>query len=133
MQKHSNHRAPRNQFLHQFESLNEQDMLNVIKIFQALSDLTRARVIYALTQGERSVNDLAVAVSASPSDVSHHLRRLRDAGLVTFHRHGNQVFYSIEDAHIAAILEEALNHIDHAYAERIHHAKPKRKRTSPSP
>jgi DNA-binding transcriptional ArsR family regulator len=47
--------------------------------------------------------------------VSHHLRRLRDAGLVEYHRHGNQIFYSIEDTHIAAILEEAQHHTEHTH------------------
>jgi DNA-binding transcriptional ArsR family regulator len=91
----------------------EQGLIDLVQIFQALSDLTRVKVVFALTEGERSVNDIADAVNASPSTVSHHLRRLKDAGLVTFHRHGNQVFYSIEDIHIAAILREASNHIDH--------------------
>ncbi len=100
--------------MHLSESLDEYEMGNLIRIFQALSDLTRAKVVYALTRGECSVNDLAVSVGASPSAVSHHLRRLRDAGLVTYHRHRNQVLYSIEDAHIAAILDEARHHIDHA-------------------
>ena len=96
------------------EFLDDRNMMGLTQIFQALSDLTRAKVIYALTQGERNVNDLALLVGASPSAVSHHLRRLRDTGLVTYHRHGNQVFYSIEDIHVAAILDEARNHIDHA-------------------
>ncbi len=94
--------------------LPPQGMNDLVQIFQALSDLTRVKVVFALTGGERNVNDIADLVGASPSAVSHHLRRLKDAGLVTFHRHGNQVFYSIEDVHIAAILREASNHIDHA-------------------
>jgi DNA-binding transcriptional ArsR family regulator len=101
----------------------DQDLLNVIRIFQALSDLTRVKVIFALTHGERSVNEIAVMVGASPSSVSHHLRRLRDAGLVEFHRHGNQIFYSIEDVHIAAILEEAQHHTDHTQFSAVHRAK----------
>jgi DNA-binding transcriptional ArsR family regulator len=98
----------------------EPGMNEIVRIFQALSDLTRVKVVYALTQGEQSVNDLADAIGASPSGVSHHLRRLKDAGLVTFHRHGNQVFYSIEDNHIAAILREALNHIEHTRPSGFH-------------
>lgn len=96
------------------EPLPPENIIELVQIFQALSDLTRVKVVVALTDDERSVNDLADLVGASPSAVSHHLRRLKDAGLVTFHRHGNQVFYSIEDVHIAAILREASNHIDHA-------------------
>lgn len=114
MPKRSDAQPHRSSHSHPGEPLGEAEMLVLIRVFQALSDLTRAKVIYELTHGECSVNDLALAVGASSSAVSHHLRRLRDAGLVTYHRHGNQVFYSIEDTHIAAILEEARNHIDHA-------------------
>jgi len=60
-------------------------------IFQAFSDLTHSKVIFALTQGERSVNEIAQMVGASPSSVSHHLHRLRDMGLVEYHRHGNKI------------------------------------------
>ena len=97
-----------------FQSLpQERDLVSAVRLFQALSDLTRAKVVFSLLYGERSVNEIAAAVAASPSSVSHHLRRLRDAGLVEYHRHGNQIFYSIEDAHISAILYEAQNHADH--------------------
>jgi DNA-binding transcriptional ArsR family regulator len=98
----------------------EEGMNEIVRIFQALSDLTRVKVVYVLTQGEQSVNDLADAIGASPSGVSHHLRRLKDAGVVTFHRHGNQVFYSIEDAHLAAILNEAWNHVEHTRPSGFH-------------
>lgn len=108
---------------HELRLPNDPEMLNVIRIFQALSDLTRAKVIFALTQGERSVNEIAAIVGASASTVSHHLRRLRDAGLVEYHRHGNQIFYSIEDVHIASILEEAQHHSDHARLGATYRAK----------
>ena len=98
------------------QALAEPVMQDVVRLFQALSDLTRAKIIYALTTGEWNVNDLAAHVGVSPTAASHHLRRLRDARLVNFHRHGNQVLYSIEDAHVAALFNEALNHIDHAHS-----------------
>ena len=103
----------------------ETELYHVTRIFQALSDFTRAKVIFAMTQGERSVNEIAAAVNASPSAVSHHLRRLRDAGLVAFHRHGNQVFYSIENIHICTILEEAQHHTDHTQFSASQRAKQK--------
>jgi DNA-binding transcriptional ArsR family regulator len=125
MRKHSDHGG------HHLRSRDlrlpdEPEVLNVIRIFQALSDLTRAKVIFALTQGERSVNEIATIVGASLSSVSHHLRCLRDAGLVEYHRHGNQIFYSIEDVHIAAILEEAQHHTEHTQFGAVHRAKRKK-------
>jgi DNA-binding transcriptional ArsR family regulator len=115
MRKHSDHGGHHHLRPRDLQLPSEPEMLNVIQIFQALSDLTRAKVIFALMQGERSVNEIATIAGASPSSVSHHLRRLRDAGLVEYHRHGNQIFYSIEDTHIAAILEEAQHHTEHTH------------------
>lgn len=40
--------------------------------------------------------------------VSHHLARLRDTRLVRTRREGNQVFYSIDSSHVAALIREAL-------------------------
>ncbi len=123
MRTRSDRRAHQHLHTHGLRLPGEPEMLNVIRIFQALSDPTRAKVIFALTQGECSVNEIATLVGASPSSVSHHLRRLRDVGLVEYHRHGNQIFYSIEDVHIAAILEEAQHHSDHARFGATHRAK----------
>ena len=49
----------------------------------------------------------------SASAVSHHLARLRDIRLVQTRRAGNQVFYSVDDAHVANLFREALHHLDH--------------------
>lgn len=90
------------------------DVLNeVVTTFQALSDPTRAQLIYLLTSREYSVNELSEQVAVSASAVSHHLARLRAIRLVRTRRDGNQVFYSIDDAHVAALFQEALYHLDH--------------------
>ena len=81
--------------------------------FAALGDRTRSRIVYALTQGEQSVNALAEMAGVSASAVSHHLAHLRDIRLVKTRRAGNQVFYSVDDAHIANLFREALYHLDH--------------------
>lgn len=97
----------------ELHSLPPETLHDIVEMFKALSDYTRANIVYALTQGELCVGGIAAEVDASPSAVSHHLRRLRDSGLVSFHRHGNQVFYSIDDLHIKELIQQALNHIDH--------------------
>ncbi len=94
-------------------TLPEDLLMDVVETFKALSDTTRAQLIYVLTQGEYSVNELSERVSISASGVSHHLARLRAIRLVHTRRDGNQVFYSIDDAHVAALFREALFHLDH--------------------
>jgi len=86
---------------------------DVVGTFKALSDPTRAQLVYLLTFREYSVNELSENVSVTPSAVSHHLAKLRAIRLVHTRREGNQVFYSIDDSHVAALFREALYHLDH--------------------
>jgi DNA-binding transcriptional ArsR family regulator len=93
--------------------LSHELSLLVAQTFGALADPTRARIVYALTRGEHSVNELALMVGVSPSATSHHMKSLRDLRLVKFRRDGNRIFYSVDDTHVAALFQEALHHLAH--------------------
>jgi DNA-binding transcriptional ArsR family regulator len=95
------------------DALQEDLLIDVVEIFKALSDTTRAQLIYLLTHREYSVNDLSQYVAVTPSAVSHHLAKLRAMRLVRTRREGNQIYYSIDDAHVGALFREALYHLDH--------------------
>ena len=88
-------------------------LADVVDTFKALSDQTRAQLVYLLTGGEYSVNELSDNVAVSASTVSHHLAKLRAIRLVRTRREGTQIFYSIDDSHVAALFREALYHLDH--------------------
>jgi DNA-binding transcriptional ArsR family regulator len=93
--------------------LPEDLLADVVTTFKALSDPTRARLVYLLTHQEYSVNELAQFVPVAASTVSHHLAKLRAIRLVRTRREGNQIFYSVDDSHVAALFKEALYHLDH--------------------
>lgn len=97
-------------------------LLEVVEVFKALSDPTRAQIIFVLTGGERSVNELAQVTDVTPSAVSHHLAKLRAMRLVRTRRAGNQIFYSMDDAHVGALFREALSHLDHVRRNLPDHA-----------
>lgn len=100
-------------FLNDLDYLPEDLLTDVVETFGMLSDPTRAQLVYLLTRQEYSVNELTEFVQVSASAVSHHLAKLRAVKLVRTRREGNQVFYSIDDRHVAALFVEALNHLDH--------------------
>ena len=85
----------------------------VVEMFGALADPTRARILYALTPGERCVRDLAVLVGVSESAVSHQLRLLRDRRLVRSRRDGTTIFYALDNHHLPVLFREAEYHADH--------------------
>src|SRR5712672_505771 len=65
--------------------------------FRALGDETRLRLLELLTTGQKSVAELMDLTALGQSLVSHHLRTLREAGLVIARREGRWVYYSIAD------------------------------------
>ena len=103
----------RHEFTDQPQGLSEDILADIVVTFKALSDATRAQLVYLLTEKEYSVNELSACVAVSASAVSHHLSKLRAIRLVRTRRQGNQVFYSIDDSHVAALFREALHHLDH--------------------
>lgn len=64
-------------------------------VLRALGDATRLAVLQALLEGPLHVNDLLKRVSVGQSLLSHHLKVLRDAGLVHAARDGKAVLYKV--------------------------------------
>jgi ArsR family transcriptional regulator, arsenate/arsenite/antimonite-responsive transcriptional repressor len=71
--------------------------------FRALGDETRLRILEMLVSGECSVTELTARVDVGQSLMSHHLRILREAGLVTDRRNGRWVYYTIDESALAAV------------------------------
>ncbi|HWM74504.1 MAG TPA: metalloregulator ArsR/SmtB family transcription factor [Nocardioides sp.] len=84
-----------------------------VEIFRMLSDSTRVRLLWALLDGERPVNELAQAVGKAPAGVSQHLAKLRMARLVRTRRQANQIFYRIDSSHVRQVVEDAIYHAEH--------------------
>ncbi|MFO0723035.1 MAG: metalloregulator ArsR/SmtB family transcription factor [Myxococcota bacterium] len=83
----------------------------VLALFRAFSHADRLTVLLALSEHESlCVSELTELCGATQSAMSHQLRRLREAGLVRARRRGKQIFYALDDQHVAAILEDALSH-----------------------
>ena len=64
-------------------------------VLKALGDATRLRILESLLVEEKCVKELVRELKCPQPHASHHLRILRDAGLVEGHRDGKQVCYRI--------------------------------------
>jgi len=80
--------------------------------FQALGDSSRIQIVWALSKGELSVNDIAELVGMSQPAVSHHLRTLRNLHLVQVRKDGRNAYYSLDDEHIERLLHEGIEHVE---------------------
>ena len=93
--------------------VSAEDARQVARVMSALATSSRVRILARLREGPSTVGDLAVVVEMEQPAVSHQLRILRDLGLVLGSRSGRHVIYGLYDPHVAALVDEALRHIEH--------------------
>ncbi|MEO8356435.1 MAG: metalloregulator ArsR/SmtB family transcription factor [Chloroflexota bacterium] len=93
--------------------LREQTSTRLADLFSALSDPTRLRIISALLEGEMNVGDIAARLSMTESAVSHQLRGLRQMRLIRSRKDGRQVYYALDDDHVAKLYNMGLDHVMH--------------------
>jgi ArsR family transcriptional regulator, nickel/cobalt-responsive transcriptional repressor len=80
----------------------------------ALAAESRVRLLYALLERERTVEELAGAVEMDPSAVSQQLRVLRQLRFVVAQRDGRRMRYRLHDEHVAELLAAVRHHHEHA-------------------
>lgn len=83
-------------------------------LFSVLADPTRVRLVAALAARELCVCDLANVLGMRQSAVSHQLRLLRALRVVRARKEGRVVYYSLDDAHVAGLLAQGLEHVREA-------------------
>lgn len=85
-----------------------EDFQGLAEVFRQLSDGSRLRIFWILCHGEACVTNLSAMVGMSSPAVSHHLRLLKEAGLITSRREGKEVYYRAENATKTKLLHDAL-------------------------
>jgi DNA-binding transcriptional ArsR family regulator len=80
------------------ESAVGQDVEQLTNLFRLLSDRTRLNILLTLAEGERNVGSLCHELGLPQPTVSHHLGLLRVNNIITNHRKGKQVYYSLGGA-----------------------------------
>jgi len=64
-------------------------------VFKALSDPTRREILRILSHGEKTAGELAEGFDMTKPSMSHHFAVLKEAGLITSRREGQQIWYRI--------------------------------------
>lgn len=90
---------------------DEEILYDVAELFKVFGDSTRVRIICALFESEMCVCGIAEVLGMTQSAISHQLRVLKQARLVKYRREGKTVFYSLADAHIKTIFNQAFEHV----------------------
>lgn len=96
------------------ESMPNDELLSRVANFhKIIGDNTRCKILFALSNGEMCVCDLANVLSMSKSSISHQLSKLREFGVVKCRKEGKEVYYSLDDDHVSSLLSLTLTHIEH--------------------
>ena len=94
--------------------MTDQDLTGYERLFQALADRTRLRLLSLMADGPVSVGFLADQLGESQPKTSRHLAYLRNAGLVSTSREGKWIYYAVDrqaDDRIQAVLDSTLGSI----------------------
>ena len=93
--------------------LSEEMCYDLADFFKNFDDATRIKILYALFRREMCVSELVKELDLNQSAISHQLRVLRQSDLVKFRKEGQTAVYSLDDDHVATLLEMGIEHIRH--------------------
>lgn len=93
------------------DAVSEKELNWLASIYKVLGDPSRLKIVTALRNVEMCVCDLAAFLGLTESAVSHQLRRFRDLALVKSRRDGQVIYYSLDDEHVAELLNIGLEHV----------------------
>jgi ArsR family transcriptional regulator, lead/cadmium/zinc/bismuth-responsive transcriptional repressor len=90
------------------------------RLFRALGDAPRLRLLHHLAGGECCVTEIVAAMGEKFPTVSQRLRILRTEGLVKRRRVKSHVYYALADRHVARLVRDALAHADELSGSHSH-------------
>ena len=89
----------------------EANFIKAADTFQQLCDRTRLKILWLLCHSEECVYNIAAAVGMSGSAVSHHLRTLKQTGLIQYQRIGKEVHYTLANTAEARLVQQIIDDI----------------------
>lgn len=90
-----------------------ESLLKLAELFKTLGDPTRLKIVEILLENEMCVNHIAETMGMGQSAISHQLRVLRQARLVTYRKEGKTAYYSLNDDHVEGLVRMGMNHVSH--------------------
>ena len=91
--------------------LDEHTAAHVAELFRAFSDTSRVRILSIIVEQEMNISALAELVGVTESAVSHHMRGLRQMKIVQARRDGKEVYYSVIEPRIVALIQQGVRHV----------------------
>ncbi len=83
----------------------------VAEVFKQLGDTTRIRIFWLLCHCEECVLNISAMMKMSSPAVSHHLRPLKNSGLIVSRRGGKEVYYRAADTEQSRLLHQMIERV----------------------
>lgn len=94
------------------EQLDQIDYFQTVaEVFKQLGDTTRIRIFWLLCHCEECVLNISAMMNMSSPAVSHHLRPLKNSGLIVSRREGKEVYYRAADTQESRLLHEMIEQV----------------------
>ena len=93
-------------------TIDDKTVDKMESVLNIMSDFTRLKIMYAIKGQEKNVGEIVKEVGASQSLVSHQLKVLKKANLVTVRKEGTKVFYELADEHVYQLLDICKAHVE---------------------
>ncbi len=90
---------------------NIDDFQTIAEIFKQLGDPTRVRIFFLLCHYEECVTNISAMLDMSSPAISHHLRPLRNTGLIVSRREGKEVYYRAADTAQSQLLHQMIEQV----------------------
>lgn len=95
--------------------LEDREAEDLAEAMRAFGTASRLRLMWAMLDGERTVEQLAQSTGMNQSAASHQLRLLRQGRLVTVRRSGRHAHYRLHDHHVVDLLAAIRHHHEHVH------------------
>lgn len=82
---------------------------NTAQVFSLISDPSRVKILWLLCHTEDCVANIAAVVGMSSPAVSHHLRVLRQAGILSYRKAGKEALYTLADTEEAQLIHHIVD------------------------
>ena len=96
-----------------YMSDKQEALLKLSELFKILGDPTRLKIVELLLENEMWVNHIAETMGMGQSAISHQLRVLRQARLVTYRKEGKTAYYSLNDDRVEGLVRMGMEHVSH--------------------
>ena len=89
----------------------DETLAELSELFSVFGDSTRIKILWALFEHEMCVCAIAELLKMTQSAISHQLKLLRHAKLVSSRREGKTIYYFLADDHVRSIINQGMEHI----------------------